>query len=108
MASTYFVSRHPGAIAWACRQGIPTYLVMPHLDWTLIKPGDTVIGILPIHLAARVCAVGAHYLHLTLNLPAELRGQELSADHLEALGASLQAFEVTPIHHTNPKGLLQP
>jgi CRISPR-associated protein Csx16 len=81
---------------------------LPHLDWTLVQRGDTVVGTLPIHLAARVCEAGARYFHLTLNLPAELRGQELSADHLEALGASLQAFEVTPIHHPNPKGLLQP
>jgi CRISPR-associated protein Csx16 len=47
-----------------------------------------------VNLAAQVCAAGARYLHLSLALTPELRGQELSAEDLEALGASLEAYEV--------------
>ena len=78
---------------WAARQNIHAELV-GHLDTRLIKSGDTVIGSLPINLAAQVCTAGARYLHLALEVPAELRGCELSADQLEQLGARLQEFEI--------------
>jgi len=68
-----------------------------HLDPASIAPGDTVIGILPVNLAARICERGAHYLNLSLDLPAEARGQELSADELEGFRARLEAFEVRAV-----------
>ncbi|HHQ40896.1 MAG TPA: CRISPR-associated protein Csx16 [Chromatiales bacterium] len=49
---------------------------------------------LPIHLAAEVCERGARYLHLRLEVPRELRGRELTADDLAALGARLEAYQV--------------
>ena len=52
------------------------------------------IGILPVNLAARVCERGARYLNLSLDLPADARGRELTADELERYGARLEAFEV--------------
>lgn len=97
--TTYFVSRHPGAIEWAARQSLNIDCVVPHLDLTLVQPGDTVIGSLPVNLAAQVCAAGAAYWHLSLELPTELRGRELSADDLERLGARVEAFDIraTPV-----------
>jgi len=91
----FFVSRHPGAIEWAKRYhwSVRT-LFAPHLDVAVIAPGDVVIGNLPVHLAAKVCASGARYLHLTVDLPAHQRGAELSADQLEAAGAHLVAYRV--------------
>lgn len=94
--TTYFVSRHPGAIEWAARQHFHVDRVVPHLDLTLVQPGDTVIGSLPVNLAAQVCAAGAAYWHLSLEVPAELRGCELSADDLERLGARVEPFDVQP------------
>lgn len=88
----YFVSRHPGAIAWARQQGLAVDAFVPHLDPSAVQPGDVVMGTLPITLAAQVCARGGRYLHLSLNLPHEMRGQELSADQLNALQASLRPF----------------
>lgn len=67
---------------------------VPHLDPAQVQAGDTVIGTLPIQLAAQICARGAAYWHLSLEMPANKRGQELSAAELEALGASLQRFNV--------------
>lgn len=95
--TTYFISRHPGAIAWAERQNLHVDQQLSHLDVGQIQPGDTVIGSLPVNLAAQVCAAKAAYWHLSLELPAQLRGQELSADDLEHLGARIEAFAITPI-----------
>ncbi len=94
--TTYFISRHPGAIEWARRQSLHIDTFLPHLDLTLIQGGDTVIGSLPVNLAAQVCAKDAAYWHLSLAMPAGQRGQELSADELERLGAKIELFDVKP------------
>lgn len=92
--STYFVSRHPGAIEWAQGEALTIDHFVPHLDMALVQRGDTVMGSLPVNLAARVCAAGAAYWHLRLDLPAELRGRELSVGDLRRLGAQVTPFEV--------------
>ncbi|MGQ0566595.1 MAG: CRISPR-associated protein Csx16 [Gemmobacter sp.] len=88
-----FITRHPGAIAWAARQGIAARMVA-HLDPAQVGAGDVVMGTLPVHLAAEVCGRGARYLHLTLDLPPEARGRDLTADDMERFGATLQEFSV--------------
>ncbi|MDQ5911221.1 MAG: hypothetical protein QG599_3318 [Pseudomonadota bacterium] len=90
----WFVSRHPGAQAWAAEEGIIVDVVIPHLDPSTIQPGDTVIGTLPIHLAAQVCARGGRFLHLSLEVPPDWRGQELTAADLRRFGARLEAYRV--------------
>lgn len=58
----YFVSRHPGAIAWIKKQvewKVDAFVT--HLDIDMIKAGDIVLGTLPIHLAALVCQKGAEF-----------------------------------------------
>lgn len=92
--TTFFVSRHPGAVAWVMRQGLHIDHVVAHLDPASVREGDTVLGTLPVPMAANVCARGARYLHLSINLTADLRGQELSADQLEELGATLCEYRV--------------
>jgi CRISPR-associated protein Csx16 len=92
--TTYFVSRHLGAIAWAAEKGIHVDAFVEHLNPDDIREGDTVIGSLPVNLAAQVCARGARYLHLSLELPPELRGRELTVEEMRACGARIQAFRV--------------
>lgn len=92
--TTYFITRHQGALQWAEASGIAYDQHLEHLDPQLIEAGDTVIGTLPVNLAAEVCARGAEYLHLNLDLPRELRGRELSAQTLFEAGASLQCYFV--------------
>ena len=92
--TTWFVSRHPGALQWMQQHGPAFDQHVAHLDPSSVQPGDRVIGTLPIHLAAQVCARGATYLHLVLATPADARGRELSAQELAALGATLQGFEI--------------
>lgn len=92
--TVYFVSRHAGAIAWARSQALAVDRWMPHLDIDAVRAGDTVAGTLPVHLAAAVCDRGARYLHLSLGLGAQRRGQELTAPELDAAGARLEPFDV--------------
>lgn len=95
--STYFISRHPGALEWARGQGLAVDVWLPHLDIGLVQPGDTVAGTLPIQLAAQVCKRQASYLHLSVDLPAHLRGRELSAHELVLAGARLEAFTIVGV-----------
>ena len=92
--TTWFVSRHPGALEWAARQGLHIDRFATHLDPAEVQGGDTVIGSLPVNLAAVVCRRGGRYLNLSVTLPAELRGKELSADQLEKLGARLEEYRI--------------
>lgn len=90
--SSFFVSRHAGAIDWATRHGhAPDYWV-EHLDIARIRSGDRVVGTLPVPMAAEVCALGAQYLHLDVPQRLSQRGHELSADDLDELGASVQPY----------------
>jgi len=93
---TYFISRHTGAHDWASRQGFVAEVVS-HFDTEVVKPGDVVLGTLPVHLAAEVCQNGGRYFHLSMDVPASLRGQELTADMMEKLGASLTEFSIVEV-----------
>lgn len=91
--ASYFVTRHPGAVAWAERRGIAAEAVS-HLDLARVRPGDLVIGTLPLHLAAAVQAKGARFLWLELEVPPEARGQELTAEMMERYGAKLVEYRI--------------
>lgn len=91
---TYFITRHPGAIAWAKLQGISVDRQIAHLDIGLIQSGDTVIGSLPVNLAAQVCDKGAAYIHLSLIVPEQWRGKELSAAQMAECGARLEKYQL--------------
>ena len=95
--TTYFVTRHAGAFEWAARQGIAIDRTVPHLDPSEIRPGNVVIGTLPVHLAAEVCARGARYVHLVLELPLESRGLELTPEEMARCGARLVEYQVERI-----------
>ena len=94
--TTWFVSRHPGALLWMQQCGPAFDRHVGHLDPAQIQPGDCVIGTLPVNLAAQVCARGAAYWHLSLEISAAARGRELSASELFALGATLERFDIHP------------
>jgi len=93
MSKTYFVTRHQGAKDWATRQGFDAEIVS-HFDVDVVKTGDIVLGTLPVHLVAEIWDRQGRYFHLVLNVPADLRGVEITADKMEELGASLEEFIV--------------
>ena len=92
--TTYFITRHPGARAWVAEEGIPIDQVVEHLDPSVIRPGDWVVGTLPVNLAAAVCERGGRYVHLSLKLPRESRGRELTPELMRTYGARLQEYRV--------------
>lgn len=92
--SAYFISRHPGARDWAETQGLVVDEYVTHLDVTRVRSGDVVIGSLPVNLAAEACARGARYLHLSLDLPVDARGIELTAEVMRRYGARVEEFRV--------------
>lgn len=92
--TTHLVTRHPGALEWLLAQGFAAVEHVAHLDPARVVPGDTVIGTLPVHLAAEVCARGARYFNLSLDVPESARGRELSAEELERYGARLEEYVV--------------
>ena len=91
--TTYFISRHPGAIDWAKQQGIKVDEQPKHFNAKQTQNGDTIIGTLPVNLIAEVCNKGGRYLHLTLDLPAHARGKELTAHDMQNYGARLEEYE---------------
>lgn len=101
--TTWFVSRHPGAVEWAGALGICIDRWAGHIDPAQVACGDTVIGTLPVNLAAEVCWRGACYWHLSLRVPVEWRGRELSAVDLQVLEARVEPFGIVRLHHTFPR-----
>lgn len=92
--TTYFVTRHPGAREWAKAQGIEVDHVVDHLDVQGIQPGDVVIGSLPVNLACQVCERGGRYVHLSLEIPKEWRGKELTKEQMDAFGAKIEEYTI--------------
>lgn len=92
----YFVTRHKGALDWAREEGYAEDGVemVSHFDPSVIQKGDEVIGTLPVHLAAEVCERGGHYWHLQMQIPAEARGKELTADDMRKFDATIREFRV--------------
>jgi CRISPR-associated protein Csx16 len=99
----YLVTRHPGALAWMREQFQEPVQHVTHLDDSnTLHVGDCVAGILPAHQISALNARGVRYLHLCVDMPASLRGQELSAEQLNQLGAHLQEYRVlalSPLAH---------
>ncbi len=94
--TTLLISRHPSAIAWV-KSKVMVDKVLTHLtddDIAKLTADDTVIGTLPIHLAAAVCEQGATFVYLSLDTPPELRGAELSIEQMDNLGARLEGYHV--------------
>lgn len=98
LPTTYLVSRHPGALQWLrARLGPAGHhaVVLAHLPEDFqAPPGSKVLGVLPLAWLERLQAQGAQPWVLDVSLPPELRGQELSAAQLDALGARLVRYGV--------------
>lgn len=99
--TTWFISRHPGAIEWLAHQNLIVDQHVAHLDPACVVAGDRVIGTLPINLAAEVCQRHAEYWHLSMEVPHEWRGKELSFEQMRECNVQLQRFFLVPSGMTN-------
>jgi len=95
--TTYFISRHRGAKEWIEQQGILIDQSMTHFDPKCVIKGDIVIGTLPVNLIAEICQRKGRYLHLAMQLPAEMRGKELSMADMNLYQACLKEYHVTHV-----------
>jgi CRISPR-associated protein Csx16 len=97
--NTWFISRHQGSIDWIKGQNIHIDKFAPHLDEKIaLKPGDTIIGSLPVHIIANLNKGGVRFINLQIELPPELRGVELNARQINLLAPKLQEFRVMPVN----------
>jgi len=86
---TIIITRHSGAVEWLRQEAnvgsdvpdIEGAETVAHLAAIPSEP-TVVVGTLPVHLAAAVCAAGGQYWHLELDVPPELRGAELTAQQM--------------------------
>lgn len=94
--TTWLVTRHKGTEEWASMAGVcpDAGCVVGSLEPQRVAAGDLVVGTLPINIAAEIVAKGARYLHLSLNVPPEARGQELSPDDMRKYGACLEEYDI--------------
>lgn len=93
--TVWFVSRHPGAIAWGKHHDLTIDRWVTHLDVAQVAPGDSVVGTLPVTAAAEVCEKGARFFSLSLHLAENERGRELTEADLMRLGCRTEEFIVT-------------
>lgn len=93
--TTYFITRHHGAIEWAQVNGVHFDVHLEHLlGLDELRVGDVIIGTLPINIVCQINELGVDYIHLSLDIPPHLRGVELSAVQLDECKASLERFFV--------------
>ena len=80
----YLISRHKGTIEYF-KERIPDIEVIEHLDdINAIEDNSTIYGNLPINLIEKlVNEKNCRFILVTLNVPKELRGQELTKEQLE-------------------------
>ena len=88
---TVVVTRHPALLQYLQKQGlVPADTpVLAHASEADVQ-GKHVIGVLPMRLAS----VAAKLTEVSMTVPAELRGQELSLEQIEALNPTLTTYVV--------------
>lgn len=92
--TTWFVSRHEGAIAWAKLQDLSIDKWIAHIHPEQIVSGDIVIGTLPVNIAETICSKGADFYFLSMEVRFEDRGKELSAEDLTNAKCQLVQYHV--------------
>ncbi|MBP5782339.1 MAG: hypothetical protein J6W04_02250 [Bacteroidales bacterium] len=89
--NTIIVTRHTGLIDWLQQRGITGDVIASATPDDV--RGKHVIGALPLHLASLALDVTT----VDYTCPFDLRGQDLSAQQLDALGAVLNTYTVAKV-----------
>lgn len=91
--TTYFITRHRGAVDWLHRHGVAVDCEIQHLaNMDMLQPGDRIYGTLPVNLVADVCARGVRYWHLVLPQTLGERGSDRSAEQMESASATFVEY----------------
>ncbi len=88
------VTRHPALVELLRERGVVqgTPEVISHATPEAVS-GARVIGVLPLHLAA----LAAEVVSVSVNVPAELRGSELSLEQLREYAGEPETYRVERI-----------
>ena len=97
LPTLWVVTRHAGAATWVQTRLDRPVRTVAHLHAHEIEPGARYHGVFPLNLAAAICRAGAECWAIAMEVPPALRGQELSAAQLDALGARLVRYEVREV-----------
>lgn len=87
------VTRHNGLLQFLSEEGHTWAQVATHIADPSQLDGLHVLGVLPVNLAARC----ASFTELVLELPAEMRGRELTAEETRQFSRGLRTFTVHQI-----------
>ena len=105
---TLIVSRHPGAVSWLASLGYAGAKTCLHLTpehIAALEPGDRVVGTLPVQMIAELTVLGVEYLHITIQVPVTMRGQELTEQQMRDCGAKLTKFAAVELPESVPDGI---
>lgn len=86
------VTRHPALVKYFSNIGITFDKVITHATPEDVT-GDDVYGVLPLHLASLANTVTT----IDMNLPAEMRGKELSLTDIETYFTGMSTYKVEKI-----------
>ena len=84
------ITRHEALVEFLQKQGLEFDMVVSHAE---IVKGKDVYGVLPLHLAALANTITS----VDLNLPAEMRGKELSLEDVERHFVGFATYKVSKI-----------
>nr|BDI55091.1 MAG: CRISPR-Cas system-associated protein Csx16 [uncultured archaeon] len=94
MSEIIIVSRHAGAINWL-KKHYPKFSNLKHL--THISEEEIkdriIIGTLPVNLAV----LAKEYWHLSMNVPLEMRGKELTVEDMENFNCKIENYKILKI-----------
>lgn len=90
------IARHQALADFLTQHGIKFNKVIEHATAEDVK-GKDVYGVLPLHLAALTNTITS----VDLNLPAEMRGKELTIADVGEYFNSLTTYKVSKIESTN-------
>jgi hypothetical protein len=100
ITNTVIVTRHAALVEVLAEDYGYVGPVLAHATAADVR-GKCVVGVLPLHLAAAAESV----TEVTLNLPPELRGKELSVDQVRQhlIGLSTYRVEEVPVGGFGPR-----
>lgn len=93
--TTLVVTRHPGLVDYLLDTGVITagnYEVVDHASPDVVA-GKDVIGVLP-HSLSCLCNT---FTEVPMRIPAELRGQELTLEHMHLYAGAPVTYKVTVV-----------
>lgn len=98
--TTYLVTRHEGTRIWVdakAKHGQLPFAIdrmLDHLDLSILKKGDVVVGTLPIRMIATLQAMGVKFWSLDIETPLAERGKELTGVQVYRYGGRFARYEV--------------